>query len=118
MTKLPKGPLKIIAPVVKHAIANRQRAGAGSTRFKHVWLVFVLNADGVTFTPYSAFTFRTGSLTPRHEPLGIKKVYPQANSAMRVALSSGLWFETRSEITLDFDTVASEPTTEETPANG
>jgi len=135
MTKLPKGPLKIIAPIVEAAIANRQRAGAGAKRFKDVWRIFVLNEDGVSFTPYTAFTFRTSGLTPRHEPLGIRNAHPQANSAMRTALASGIWFETRSEITLDFDSevVATTPaetavikaaalaptnSTEETPVNG
>lgn len=102
MTKLPKGPLKIIVPIVKNAQANRQRQGAGSTTYKPVWNVYVLDADGSKFTAHTAFTFRSSGLTPRHEPKGIKVAYPQANGAMRDALDAGIWFETRSEIILDF----------------
>lgn len=114
MTTLPKGPLKIIAPIVKNALANRQRQGAGSTRYKPVWNVFVL--DGETFIPHTALTFRTASLNPRHEPRGVKVAYPQANSAMRQALDAGLWFETRSAILLDEEVAAQ--TTEESTDNG
>jgi len=115
MTKIPKGPLKIISPIINNALANRQRQGAGSTRYKPVWNVYVLNEDGDTFTAHTALAFRTASLNPRHEPRGIKIAYPHANSAMRKALYAGLWFETRSEILLDEEVAQ---TTEESKDNG
>jgi hypothetical protein len=123
MTKLPRGPLKIITIDVLAAASNRQRALAGSTRFKPVWRIFVLNEDGESFTPHTALQFRASSLTPRNNPRGIRAQYPQSNSAMRRALDNGIWFETRSEVTLDADAevpaaAAEQATTEEKPANG
>lgn len=119
MTKLPKGPLKIIAPIVKNAVANRQRQGAGSKAFKPVWNVYVLDMATQRFTPYTAHTFRASGLTPRSEPRGIKIAYPQAHSAMREALDAGLWFETLSEITLNPTSDALSPEkTKETTDNG
>jgi hypothetical protein len=118
--KLPKGTLKIIAINPEAAKSNTTRARAGSARLKPVWRVYMLNDDGTSFSTFDAFNFRASSLLPRHEPLGLRAAYPHANSAMRKALEVGVWFETRSEITLATaqETPAAEEITQETSTNG
>lgn len=98
--KIAKGSLKIVAFNPEAARSNNSRARAGSKRLKPVWIVFVQADDEKSFDRYDAFNFRASSLFPRHEPLGLRQAYPLSNTAMRRALSDGVWFETRSEITL------------------
>lgn len=113
--KIAKGSLKLLGVDIANAMSNRQRASAAAARFKPVWMIFVQNADG-SFELVRAMSFRASSLTPVVNPRGIRALFPAASALMRRTLDSGVWYETRSEIS--YEDGAGEPVAETSTTAG
>ena len=95
MTKLPKGTLKFIVPILKNIERNEARVPNGGAPTP-VWLVAEYDGNADTFTTYEAHAIKATRFRPQYSATRFPHKAPP-----RQLRSVRAWFETTEELVLD-----------------